>query len=56
MGIREGSQLEFTLAGDHIEVRVKSSPVDVPSHGFAMLKSKKVAVPADFDVASLIKA
>ena len=56
LGIRQGSKLEFLLAGDHVELRVKSSPMEIPANGFGMLKSKKAAVPADFDPASLLKA
>lgn len=55
LGIRQGSKVEFLLVGDHIEVRVKSSPIDVPNSGFGMLKSKKPPVPADFDAACLLK-
>lgn len=55
LGIRQGSKVEFVLAGDHVELRVKSSPVAIPANGFGMLKSKKTAIPADFDPASLLK-
>ena len=54
LGIRQGSKIEFCLAGDHLELRVQSSPVDVPASGFALLKSKRAAVPADFDPADLL--
>lgn len=52
-GIRQGSRIEFALAGDHVEVRVKSSPTDVPDGGFGMLKSHRAAAPADLDPATL---
>lgn len=55
LGIRQGSKVEFSLVEDHIELRVRSTPSDVPASGFGMLKSKKAAVPADFDPASLLK-
>ena len=55
LGIRQGSRIEFKLVGDHIEMRVHSSPVAVPNSGFGMLKSRRAAVPADFDPASLLK-
>ncbi len=55
LGIRQGSRIEFSLVGDHIEMRVKSSPSGVPDCGFGMLKSRCAAVPADFDPATLLK-
>ncbi len=55
LGIRQGSRIEFSLVGDHVEMRVKSSPAEVPSGGFGMLKSRRGAVPADFDPATLLK-
>lgn len=55
LGIQQGSKIEFLIADDHVELRLKSSPAKVTSNGFGMLKSKKTAVPADFDAASLLK-
>ncbi|MDZ7622628.1 MAG: AbrB/MazE/SpoVT family DNA-binding domain-containing protein [Candidatus Competibacteraceae bacterium] len=55
LGIRRGSQIEFSLVGDHVEMRVKSTPQEVPTGGFGMLKSKRPAVPTDFDPADLLK-
>jgi len=55
LGIRQGSKVEFSLVGDHVEVRVKSTPVAVPESGFGMLKSRRKAVPVDFDPAALAK-
>ena len=55
LGIRQGSKVEFFFADDHVELRVKSTPADIPANGFGMLKSKKTAVPADLDPASLLK-
>ncbi len=55
LGIRRGSQIEFSLVGDHVEMRVKSTPQDVPTGGFGMLVSRRPAVPADFDPADLLK-
>ena len=54
LGIRKGSKLTFVLSGDHIELRVKETPKQVSDSGFGMLKSRRKAVPADFDVASLL--
>lgn len=55
LGLRQGSKVEFSLVGDHVEMRVRSTPTEVPSSGFGMLKSRRAAVPADFDPADLLK-
>ncbi len=55
LGIRQGSKIEFSLVGDHIEMRVKSTPQEVPTSGFGILKGKQSAVPVDFDPADLLK-
>ena len=55
LGIRQGSRIEFSLVGDHIEMRVKTTPLDLIESGYGMLKSRRAAVPADFDPATLLK-
>ena len=55
LGIRQGTRIEFVLVRDHVELRVRSSPADVPASGFGMLTSRKRAVPSDFDPASVLK-
>lgn len=55
LGIRQGTRLEFRLVGDHLEARVSRTPSEVPTDGFGMLKSRRKAVPADFDAATLLK-
>jgi AbrB family looped-hinge helix DNA binding protein len=55
LGIRAGSQIEFVLVGDHVQLRVRSTPSDVKDSGYGMLKSRRAAVPADFDPATLLK-
>jgi AbrB family looped-hinge helix DNA binding protein len=55
MGIRAGSRIEFTAVGDHVELRVAVAPSEVKVSGFGMLKSRRAAVPVDFDPASLLK-
>lgn len=55
LGIRQGSRIELSLVGDHVEMRVCSSPVAVPVSEFGMLTSRKRAVPSDFDPASALK-
>ena len=54
LGIHRGSKLEATIVGDHIELYVSNIPSDIESTGFAMLKSKRTAIPADFDPANLL--
>jgi hypothetical protein len=53
--IVQGGKLEFLLVDEHIEVRLKSSPTDVPTSGFGMLKSQHPPVPVDFDLAILFR-
>jgi len=55
LGIRQGTRIEFELVGDHVEMRVKSTPSEVSGSGFGMLKSRLSAVPADLDPAKVIK-
>jgi AbrB family looped-hinge helix DNA binding protein len=55
LGIRQGTRIEFSLAGDHAVMRVKSSPSGETGSGFGLLKSSRAAVPADFDAAALLK-
>ncbi len=54
MGVCKGSKIEFTIVGDHAELRVTEVLEPVSSSGFAMLKSKRDAVPCDFDAAGLL--
>ena len=56
LGLRQGSKVEFSLVGDHVELRVRSTPVEVPDGGFGMLKTQRAAVPVDFDPAELLKS
>lgn len=55
LGIRQGSRIEFLLVGDHVELRVASSPSGLSDKGFGMLKSRRAALPADLDPATLLK-
>ncbi|HBS26241.1 MAG TPA: hypothetical protein DD827_03770 [Gammaproteobacteria bacterium] len=55
-GIHKGSKLNFIIVDDHIELQVVSSPASIPDSGFAMLKSQRIAVPVDFDPASLLSS
>ena len=55
LGIQQGSRIEFLLVGDHVEMRVSNSPREASGSGFGLLKSRRAAVPADFDPAALLK-
>ena len=55
LGIRQGSRIEFLLVGDHVEMRVRSSPAGQARSGFGMLKSRRAALPTDFDAAMVLK-
>lgn len=55
LGIRQGSRVEFSVVDDHLEMHVVNSPFGAAGSGFGMLKSKRVAVPADFNSAMLLK-
>ena len=52
LGINKGCKIQATVVGDHIELHLSNATPE-PNTGFAMLKSNRVAVPADFDPASL---
>ena len=54
LGIRTGSKVEFYAAAGHLEVRVQSALAPSLS-GAGMLKSRKNAVSADFDPATLLR-
>jgi AbrB family looped-hinge helix DNA binding protein len=54
-GIRQGSRVEVSLVGDHVEMRVRSSPPGEARSGFGMLKSRCAAVAADFEPAMLVR-
>lgn len=56
LGIRQGSKIEFSLVGDHVVMRVRSTPAaEPPASGFGLLKSRRASVPADLDPATLVK-
>jgi bifunctional DNA-binding transcriptional regulator/antitoxin component of YhaV-PrlF toxin-antitoxin module len=54
-----GSRIRFELVGDHVEMRLSGSPLEAApaaESGFGMLKSRRKAVAADFDPATLLKS
>lgn len=54
LGIRTGSKVRFRVVGDHAELVVADAPAPARSSGAGMLRHRGPAVPADFDVASLL--
>lgn len=55
LGIRQGSRIAFSLVGDHVEMRVCSSPAEEARSGYGMLKSRRPAAPTDWDPATSLK-
>ena len=55
LGLRQGSKVRFMLVGDRVEMRVVSRPAEAVDSGYGMLKSKRPAVPADFDPSRLLR-
>jgi len=53
LGINAGCKMQATIVGDHIELRLSDANFQATT-GFGMLKSRRTAVPADFDPASLL--
>ena len=54
LGIRQGTRVEFAMVGDHVVMRVRSTPVKGQDSGFGLLKSRRSSVPVDFDPAALL--
>jgi AbrB family looped-hinge helix DNA binding protein len=55
LGIHQGSQIQFLRVGKRVELRVHSAAPEAAASGFGLLKSKRRALPADFDAATLLK-
>jgi AbrB family looped-hinge helix DNA binding protein len=55
LGIRKGSKIVFEIVNDHIELKVQSTPTQISSEGFGMLKTGLPAAPVDLDPATLIR-
>lgn len=55
LGIRKGSKLKAAIVDGHIELQLCNKAHAEIETGFAMLKSRRLAVPADFDAASLFE-
>lgn len=52
-GLRQGMSVRFTVEGDHIAIRPAPSARLAAVSGFALIKSPRPGVAADFDVASV---
>lgn len=55
LGLRQGTKVTFVVEGDHAVLRPAVPQRAAPKSGFGMVKVSGPAVPADFDVASLLK-
>ena len=55
LGLRQGTRVAFVVEGDHAVLRPATPARAAPKSGFGMVKVAVPAVPADFDVASLLK-
>ena len=53
-GLTEGMAVTFEIAGDHIALRPAPAARQPAASGFGLIQSQREAVPADFDVASLV--
>ena len=53
-GLKQGMAITFEIVGDHIALRAARPPQQADASGFGLIKNRRKAVPADFDVASLI--
>jgi len=56
LGIRKGSKIVFEIVNDHIELKVQSTPAQISSEGFGLLKTRHSSVPEDLDPATLISS
>ena len=54
LGIRKGSKIAFEIVDDHIEMNIQSTPAQISSGGFGMLKTRHAAASVDLDPATLI--
>lgn len=52
-GLTQGMALTFEIEGDHIALRPARASRLAQDSGFGLIKSRRKAVPVDFDVASL---
>lgn len=55
LGLRQGTRVAVVVEGDHAVLRPAMPARALPTSGFGMVRVTGPAVPADFDVASLLK-
>ena len=55
LGLRQGTRVAFMVEGDHAVLRPAVPERAAPKSGFGMIRVAGPSVPADFDVASLLK-
>lgn len=56
LGIRQGSKVAFEVKGERVELRVLTSALRAPAKGaYGLRRSRRKAVPADFDPASVLR-
>ncbi|HEY4065845.1 MAG TPA: AbrB/MazE/SpoVT family DNA-binding domain-containing protein [Burkholderiaceae bacterium] len=55
LGLKQGTRVAFVVEGDHAVLRPAMPQRPAPKSGFGMIEVAGPAVPADFDVASLLK-
>lgn len=49
LGICQGSQVEFVMVDNHVELRVINNPSLIAKSGFGLLKSQKSPIPNHFN-------
>ena len=54
LGIRQGSQVRFTVRNGRAEMRVLHRAPAQAASGFGMLRVRRRHLPADFDAANLL--
>ncbi len=55
LGLKQGTRVAFVVEGDHAVLRPAMPQRAAPQSGFGMVKVAGPVVPADFDVATLLK-
>ena len=55
LGLQQGTRVAFVVEGDHAVLRPAVPKRAAPASGFGLVKVSGPAVPADFDVATLLK-
>ena len=55
LGLKQGTRVAFVVEGDHAVLRPAMPQRAAPASGFGMVKVAGPALPADFDVATLLK-